>query len=479
MNQKPREGNANVTDNKRSMFRNKFHTGRWRRIVVACARRFAVIAPAGLAAFVAILFTWNARCDSPPARNPPNIIVVFADDLGYADVGAQRVVNDVRTPHLDRLAAEGVRCTAGYVTAPQCTPSRAGLITGRYQQRFGLDSIPDGPLPLEETTIAERLRPAGYTCGMVGKWHLEPTSLCKTWAAKHLPNTPTNRRGHLEIPQAIAREYYPGQQGFDEFFVGTRVGYWCNFDLEGRSRAPQGEAIRDDRFRVDVQSDAAVSFIERNAKQPFFLYLCYFAPHIPLEATSGYLDRFPSELSNRRRHALAMVSAMDDGVGRILDTLQKHGIDENTLIIFTSDNGAPLKLTKEDLPLDVDGAVWDGSLNDPWVGEKGMLSEGGIRVPYLLRWKGTLPAGLVYSEPVTSLDIAATAANLADLPADAQLDGVNLIPYLKGTLKTQPHDALYWRFWNQAAIRAGKWKYLTLGNGREFLFDLSSDSHEK
>jgi len=407
----------------------------------------------------------------------PNIIVILADDLGYSDLGAQGVRRDVRTPNLDRMAAEGVRCSAGYATAPQCTPSRAGLLTGRYQQRFGLESNPEGPLAREEVTIAERLQAAGYTCGMVGKWHLDPNAKSASWAAKHLTSG-GKRSKRVEVPQKLRLQYSPHAQGFQEFFDGTRQGYWANFDLAGQPLAPGGQSVRDGRFRIDVQSDAAVKFIERSAEQPFFLYLAYFAPHVPLEATAEYLARFPEPMANRRRHALAMISAMDDGVGRILQTLKERQLDENTLIVFASDNGAPLKLDKEDVPVEDPGGAWDGSLNEPWVGEKGMLSEGGIRVPFVWRFPGKLPAGKVYPHAISTLDIAATAVALAGLEKDTALDGVNVLAHLSGCNSEPPHEALYWRFQNQAAIRRGNWKYLQLANGRQFLFDLSSDAHE-
>lgn len=408
----------------------------------------------------------------------PNIIVILTDDQGFADLGCQGVVKDVLTPNLDRLANEGVRCTDGYITAPQCSPSRAGLMTGRYQQRFGFDTIPDCPLPLEEVTIAERLRAAGYVNGMVGKWHLDPNHLSAKWIAENLPDVKRNKRGEAAIPWEHIRSYYPQGQGFDEFFVGSESSYHANFATDGTDLERDGKWVKEARFRVDVQTDAALAFIRRNHTKPFFLYLAYFAPHVPLEATEKYLALFPGPMPERRRCALAMIAAVDDGVGRILDALKKNGIDDNTLLVFTSDNGAPLKLTKEDVqPVNVSTADWDGSLNDPWVGEKGMLAEGGIHVPFLLRWKDALPAGKVFTQPVSSLDIAATAIAAAGLPADAKLDGVNLVPYLTGKESAMPHEALFWRFWNQAAVRAGKWKYLKAGSA-EFLFDLESDAHE-
>lgn len=408
----------------------------------------------------------------------PNVIVILTDDHGFSDLGCQGVAKDVRTPNLDRLASEGVRCTAGYITAPQCSPSRAGLMTGRYQQRFGFDSIPDGPLPLEEMTIAERLRAAGYVSGQVGKWHLDPNPSCANWIKKNLPGVKRNARGDALIPWEKIRSYYPQGQGFDEFFVGNESPYFANFSTDGKDLERDGKWVKDARFRVDVQTDAALAFIRRNHAKPFFLYLAYFAPHVPLEATEKYLALFPGEMPERRRCALAMIAAVDDGVGRILASLKENGIDDNTLVVFTSDNGAPLKLTKEDeLPINVSTAAWDGSLNDPWVGEKGMLTEGGVRVPFLLRWKAVLPSGKVFSQPVSSLDIAATALAAAVLPADAELDGVNLVPFLNGKETAAPHEALFWRFWNQAAVRAGKWKYLKAGPD-EFLFDLESDAQE-
>lgn len=418
-----------------------------------------------------------ASAGEPPVK--PNIIVVFTDDQGWADLSCQQATPDVRTPHIDRLAREGVRLTSGYVTAPQCVPSRAGLLTGRYQQRFGVDHNGQGPLPLDVPTLPDRLRQAGYITGMVGKWHLEPNPTCAEWIAENLPwSRPADAR-NLRIPPEKLAPYLPADRGFSEFFHGYFADYAGNFDLAGASLKPRGETVRTGLYRLDAQSEAALAFIRRNRGQPFFLYLSYFAPHVPLEATEKYLKRFPGEMPERRRYALAMMSAIDDGVGAILDELRTHDLDDKTLIFFLSDNGAPLKLDKEDLPVSVGGAVWDGSLNDPWVGEKGMLTEGGIRVPFLARWKGVLPPGAVYDHPVISLDVAATALALAGLPASPDLDGVNLVPYLNGTRNGPPHESLYWRFWGQAAIRSGNWKYLHLAGREPYLFDLSSPRHER
>lgn len=432
-------------------------------------------------AIAALLLAATPPCLRAAAPPKPNVIVILTDDQGYADLSCQGAVRDVKTPHVDRLAREGVRLTAGYITAPQCSPSRAGLITGRYQQRFGFDTIPDCPLPLEELTIAERLRSAGYVSGQVGKWHLDPNPLSARWIARHLPAAKANGRDRVNIPEEMRRAYSPLAQGFDECFSGETRSYFATYDLEGRSLPKTGQRINTrEAYRIDVQTDAAIAFVRRHHQRPFFLYLCYYGPHVPLAATKKYLDRFPGEMPERRRYALAMLSAIDDGIGRIVDVLREYNLEEKTLIAYTSDNGAPLNLTKEDKkPVDISSGDWDGSLNDPLLGEKGMLSEGGIRVPFVLRWKGVLPAGKVYAEPVSSLDFAATAVAAAGLPVDRTLDGVNLVPYLTGRKSGPPHAALFWRFWKQAAVRAGKWKYLRTGDGSEFLFDLESDQHEK
>ncbi len=412
-------------------------------------------------------------------QTKPNIIVIYTDDMGYADLNGQGSVKDVQTPNLDLLAKNGIRCTAGYVTAPQCSPSRAGLLTGRYQQLFGFDEIPDGPLPKSEITIANRLSKAGYITGQVGKWHLEPNAITKKWITESIPNAVFNNAGRYEnIPDSLLVPYMPGARGFQQYFTGYINDYKANFDLNGNLLNPAGVNMKQPGYRLDIQTDAALQFIKRNRQQSFFLYLAYYGPHVPLQASQKYLDRFPGPMPERRRYALAMISAIDDGVGRITAMLREYGIDDNTMIVFASDNGAPLGINKEDLPITDQRGIWDGSLNDPMQGEKGMLSEGGIRVPFIIRWS-KLPKGVVYDKPVSTLDIAKTAIHLAGLPDDKNLDGVNLIPYLSGQNKHAPHEFLFWRFWNQAAIRDNQWKLINAGNQGSYLFDLSKDPEEK
>jgi arylsulfatase A-like enzyme len=405
----------------------------------------------------------------------PNIIVIFADDLGYADLGCQGQNKDVITPHLDEFAKEGVRFTAGYISAPQCSPSRVGLLTGRYQQRVGIDTIPDIPMPIAELTIADMLKPAGYFSGQVGKWHLEPNALCVNWAKKNRPAIKPDEKGRINVPIKDQIAYSPGYQGFDEYFTGEMKRYYSNYTLEGKECAAGFQTISGPR--VDIQTDAALTFIRRNQEKPFFLYLAYFAPHTPLELTKPYVDKFSSELPLRRRAALSLIANVDKGVARILAQLKELNLDENTLIFFTSDNGAPLH-NLEDSPLNTDEGGWDGSLNTPWLGEKGMLSEGGIRVPFLVRWPGKIPGGRVIDTPVSTLDIAATALAAAEAKSASKLDGVNLLPVLKDPSVTLAPRVLHWRFWNQIACRDAQWKYLSVRNQKEFLFDLSSKDHE-
>lgn len=416
-----------------------------------------------------------SSCSS--VMEPPNILVIFTDDMGYADMGVQNVVDDIKTPNLDQLAAAGVRATSGYVTAPQCIPSRAGILTGQYQEKFGMDHNGVTPLPHEVKTIAERMKEAGYITGMTGKWHLDPNHTQHEWIHKNLPDLGVKDK-YLpsDIPQESKIPYYPSERGFDETYWGAMNRYYANFDLEGNSMEYQWVENKD--FRLDVQTDAALAFLKRNHQKPFFFYLGYFAPHVPLEAPEKYLSRFSEDMPVRRRYCLAMISAIDDGVGKIRAALKEYGIEENTLIFFISDNGAPLKRFKEDIPVSFKGGAWDGSLNDPLNGEKGMLSEGGIRVPFLVSWPSVLPEGRVYDKPVISLDVAATAVALAGLGEVPELDGVNLIPYLTGENGDPPHENLYWRFWNQTAVRENEWKFLKAGP-REYLINLDEDKEEQ
>lgn len=386
------------------------------------------------------------------AAERPNILLIYSDDHGWADLGIQGVDRDIRTPNLDQLVRDGVRFTRGYVSAPQCVPSRAGLITGRYQQRFGVEDNTKGPLPLAELTIAERLKTAGYVTGQVGKWHLDLSGDKGSKAARVLP------------------DHMPHAHGFDEYWRGELRQFFASHDLSGRPFPDAPHLVADNRFRVVVQTDAALSFLDRRAvkpEQPWFLYLAWYAPHVPLDSPEPWFSQTPAHLPKERRQALAMIAAMDDGLGRIRAKLREMGAEKNTLIVFIGDNGAPVK-----------PGAWNGSLNLPLIGEKGMLTDGGTRTPFVAAWPGTIPAGQVFEKPVINLDVAATAVALAGSPHDDKLDGVNLVPFLTGQATTDPHDALYWRWRSQAAVLEFPWKFIRLGPSEQFLFDVTSPAGE-
>jgi uncharacterized sulfatase len=381
------------------------------------------------------------------AGEKPNIILIYSDDHGWADLGIQGSDQDIRTPNLDAMARDGVRFTRGYVTAPQCVPSRAGVLTGRYQQRFGVEDNNKGPLPLAELTIAERLKAAGYVTGQVGKWHLDLVG---------------GKKGDKLLRSS--KEFMPHAQGFDEYFRGELRQYLASHDLQGKPFADAPHVVADNRFRVVVQTEAALSFLDRRAAkpdQPFFLYLAYYAPHVPLESPEPWFSQTPAHLPKERRQALAMMAAMDEGIGQLRAKLKASGQDKNTLIFFIGDNGAPL------------GKSWDGSLNTPLIGQKGMLAEGGIRTPFVATWPDRLPAGKVYDQPVSSLDVAATAVAAAGLPKAPELDGTDLAPFVSGQNSDAPHERLFWRWGSQAAVLEHPWKLIRLGDREEMLFDVT------
>ena len=386
------------------------------------------------------------------AADKPNIILIYSDDHGWADLGIQGSDQDIRTPHLDAMARDGVRFTRGYVTAPQCVPSRAGVLTGRYQQRFGVEDNNKGPLPLNELTIAERLKAAGYVTGQVGKWHLDLVG---------------GKKGDRLLRSS--KEFMPHAQGFDEYFRGELRQYLASHDLQGKHYADAPHLVADNRFRVVVQTEAALSFLDRRTakpEQPFFLYLAYYAPHVPLESPEPWFSKTPAHLPKERRQALAMMAAMDEGIGQLRAKLKATGQDQNTLIVFIGDNGAPL------------GKAWDGSLNTPLIGQKGMLSEGGIRTPFVATWPARLPAGKVYDQPVSSLDVAATAVAAAGLPKAPELDGTDLAPFAAGQNTGAPHERLFWRWGSQAAVLEHPWKLVRLGDREEMLFDVTTADGE-
>jgi arylsulfatase A-like enzyme len=356
------------------------------------------------------------------AAKRPNILILLADDLGYADVGFQGA-KDIPTPHIDALCNSGVRCTNGYVSGPYCSPTRAGLMTGRYQTRFGHEFNPgaaEAGLPLTETTIADRLKAAGYATGLVGKWHLGGT-------AKH----------------------HPQKRGFNEYF-GFLGGAHAYFAEKGAPIYRGTETVVEKEYLTDAFAREAVAYIDRHKKEPFFLYLAFNAVHTPMQATEDRLKKFASIKDGTRHTYAAMTLAMDEAIGKVMDKLRAENLEENTLIFFFSDNGGPT----------MKGTTINGSRNTPLRGSKRTTLEGGIRVPWVVSWKGKLPAGKVYDKPIIQLDILPTALTAAgvEIKADARLDGVDLLPYLAGKNAGTPHETLYWRFGQQMAIRHGDWK---------------------
>jgi arylsulfatase A-like enzyme len=358
------------------------------------------------------------RADDAPRPARPNILLIVGDDMGYADVGFHGC-KDIPTPRLDALAASGARFTNGYVSGPYCSPTRAGLMTGRYQTRFGHEFNP-GPrqgLPLGETTLADRLKAAGYVTGLVGKWHLGAPA----------PMSPQNR-------------------GFGEFF-GFLGGAHDYFDPAGVLRG--NEQIGELDYTTDAFGREAVDFIERHRNEPWFLYLAFNAVHTPMEATDERLAKFSGIADPKRRTYAAMMLAMDEAIGRVLRKVAELSLEEKTLVMFISDNGGPTMPT----------TTINGSRNDPLRGSKRTTLEGGIRVPFVVSWPGRVGPG-VFHQPVIQLDLTATALAAAgvEVKPEWQLDGVDLLPLLDGTRPGAPHNALYWRFGPQMAIRMGNYK---------------------
>ena len=393
-----------------------------------CQRRLAVLAGALLIVLV------SAGAVSAQAR-PPNIVMIVGDDMGYADIGIHGS-KDIPTPNIDALARAGIRFTDAYVTGPHCSPTRAGLLTGRYQQRFGHEvnmqpgAGPNAGLPVGETTMADRLKAAGYRTALFGKWHL-----------------------------GSAPELHPLSRGFDEFygFLGGEHSYFESAPSGGNPLMDGRDRVEASGYLTDVLTDRAVAFIKREKARPFFLYLAYNAVHTPMHAPEKYLARFKGVADDRRRTYAAMMSAMDEGIGRTLDALRAEGLEEDTLVFFFSDNGGPTMPT----------TTINGSTNTPLRGSKRQTWEGGIRVPFIIRWKGRLAEQKVDSRPIIQLDVLPTALAAAgvDPKAEWKLDGINLLPYLTGKLTGTPHEALYWRLFAHLAIRKGPWKLVKSAEG--------------
>nr|WP_319509498.1 sulfatase [uncultured Draconibacterium sp.] len=382
----------------------------------------------------------------------PNFILIVADDLGFADVGFNGSTQ-IETPNIDHLASSGVRFSQGYVSSAVCSPSRAGLLTGRNQVEFGhdnnLSNVQPGfdgafnGLPLTEKTIADRLKSLGYVTGLIGKWHLG------------------------DLPQ-----FHPLKRGFDEFWGYTGGGH-DYFNVESNSKGYLSpiecnyKTPQKLTYITDDKGDECIDFITRHKSEPFFLFASFNAPHAPMQATNDDLQLFEHVKNEKRRKYCAMVHRLDINIGRIMGTLEEQGLSEKTLVVFMSDNGGPCDQ--------------NASLNAPLNGQKGILLEGGIHVPFVMNWPGMLTEGMVYNEMVSSLDIAPTFYELAGgkRSAEDKFTGVNLLPYLNGSSVTAPHNELLWRFTISKAIRKGDWKLISIPDRIPMLYNLATDISEQ
>jgi arylsulfatase A-like enzyme len=402
----------------------------------------------------------------------PNVIIIYSDDHGYTDLGVHGIDNHVETPNMDALARGGALMKAGYSSAPQCRPSRCGLLAGRIQNEFGFSNnkcdagAGVGTLPrvyppgtdMEGKpllTIADRMKKLGYVTGFSGKWHCGP-------------NNDRNAK------------FDPRGRGFDDYWVGAMTKGVANLDLKGNS-VPHQEMSFPDQNRVILQGKFAEAFVKKNNQRPFFLYFPIYGPHVPMiSRNDAYYKQFAQHdypqyddaQDEHRRRGLALIKAMDDAIGSLMKTLRQFNLEENTLILFAGDNGAPGKFDTAAI------GSWNGSNNVPMRGPKGTLHEGGVRVPMFASWKGTITPGLVIEEMVTTLDFTATSLSVAGGEVPSEFDGVNLLPRLTGDLRViERKQPMYWDFYTGQAIRDGDWK-LWRDAKTTVLFNIASDPAE-
>ncbi len=442
---------------------------------------------------------WSTGSDPQgrsPAERPPNIVLILADDLGWNDLtfrGGGVAGGTVPTPNIDSIAADGVSFVNGYAANGTCAPSRAALLSGRYGTRFGFEFTPTPPgmqtmvrrlgsadrlrptlpgepgpsldytemgMPGSETTIAELLAERGYHNVHIGKWHVGQTD-----------GMAAQDQGFDESLLMASGLYLPeddpgvvnAKQDFDPIdrFLWAALRYAATFN-GGEPFEPRG-------YLTDYYTEEAVKVIEANKDRPFFLYLAHWAPHTPLQATVEDYEALSHIELHRERVYAAMIRALDRGVGQVLEALEANGLDENTLVMFTSDNGGA-------------GYIGLPDVNDPFRGWKITLFEGGIHVPYLMRWPARIPKGTEITSPVHHFDMYATAAAAggAALPADRKMDGVDLVPHARGEAQEVPHRKLFWRSGASQSALVDGWK-LNVSDppGRSWLFDLSADPNEQ
>ncbi len=387
-------------------------------------------------------------------KEKPNVVLFFVDDMGYGELGCYGS-KDLRTPHIDKIAANGVLCTSGYVTAPSCGPSRAGLLSGEYQQRYGYEINPEKEfrdsfgLYRKINTIGGQMQSAGYKTGAIGKWDL----------GRQKEDNPINRGFDFYYGHIIgARHYWPMKKGPEHVVV---------------SRGP-GILVKETKYLTHQLTDGAIEFIDTYKEDPFFLYVAFNAPHVPFEAPEEEIAANSHIKSKKRRTYAGMITALDNSVGRIMKKLNELGLEENTMILFISDNGSPVG-AKSTL-----GYVDENNL--PLKKGKGTLYEGGIRVPFVVQWKGgSLPLGTTCNRPVSTLDVLPTVLAAAGALPQKQLPGVNILPYLKGKeSEKELSEAVFWRYKGWCAVRSGDWKWVSDPKSKTVgLYNLTNDISEE
>ncbi|MBI5800823.1 MAG: sulfatase-like hydrolase/transferase [Verrucomicrobia bacterium] len=378
----------------------------------------------------------------------PNILLIVGDDIGYGDLACYGC-KDIATPHLDAIAGGGMRFASGYVMAPVCGPSRAALLTGRYPAQIlpYSGNPPHGSevgLPKEHRFISDHLKQAGYRTAALGKWHLGEQA-----------------------------GFEPQARGFDSFY-GFLGGMHDYFHVEDKQWGPimrgreKGEL---NGYLTFALADEAATLIRQPSEGPFFIYLAFNASHTPLQVPEEYLQKTAHLADTMRRKNMAMTLALDDAVGRVMKSLRESGQEENTVVIFVSDNGAAL----------IKGSAENGGSNAPLRGSKIQCWEGGIRVPFFVQWKSHLPANRVSDEPVCTLDLLPTllAASGVNAPISQRMDGINLLPWLEGKAAFPKREPLFWKMYgNNFAIRDGDMKFVHVGN-ETGLFNVRTDAGEK
>jgi len=386
-------------------------------------------------------------------KDQPNFIIILADDLGYGDVGFTGST-EIKTPHIDALAKSGVIFEQGYVSAPVCGPSRAGLMTGRNQVNFGFDNnnVKPGPqfnqeyfgLPVSEKTIADRLAEQGYVNGMVGKWHL-------------------GDEAHFDAGKRGFHDVWTYPVGGHDYFRSEPNGEGYLSPLESNYKTP--DAIT---YITDDTGNESADFIHRNKDKPFFLYASFNAPHAPLQAPQQDIDLYKHIKRENRRIYAAMIHRLDINVGKIIKALKSAGVYDNTVVVFLSDNGGP------------GTGLNSRTVNAPFRGSKGILLEGGIHVPFIMSWPKGLKANSRYENPVTTLDLTPTFVGLAGgkITKKDKIDGHNIYPYITGKKAGDPNQEMKWRFTVSASIRDGDWKLIRLPDRLPLLYNVKKDVAE-